>query len=253
MPVARRRGRTDLRPRPTILNSSPFERETRERMTEPPFVELAGYEPPSVDEMKRRAHEFYETARRRRSVRHFSRRRVPREVIETCLRSAGSAPSGANLQPWHFVVVESPDIKRRIRAAAEKEEREFYASRAPRAWLDALAPLGTDSNKPFLEDAPYLIVIFEKRYDVAAAGTRVKHYYSGESTGIATGLLITALSHSGLATLTHTPSPMKFLSEILDRPETERPFLILVAGYPSEDALVPNITKKSLEEISTFV
>ncbi len=222
-------------------------------MLDPQFVPLADYREQPEEEMKQRAAAFYEELRRRRSVRHFSSRGAPREVIEDCLRAAGTAPSGANLQPWHFVVVESAEIKQRIRKEAEKEEREFYATRAPREWLEALAPLGTDADKPFLETAPYLIVIFEQRYGKTVDGKRVKHYYASESVGIATGLLITALHHAGLATLTHTPSPMQFLNKILERPDNERPFLVLVVGYPAEDAVVPNITKKSLGEISTFV
>lgn len=222
-------------------------------MPDPQLVPLTGYREHSPEAMKQRAAAFYEELRRRRSVRQFSSRPAPREVIEDCLRAAGTAPSGANLQPWHFVVVESPEIKQRIRQAAEKEEREFYATRAPREWLQALAPLGTDEDKPFLETAPFLIVIFEQRYGKAADGTRVKHYYSPESVGIATGILITALHHAGLATLTHTPSPMGFLNGILERSENERPFLVLVVGYPSNDAMVPSIGRKSLAEISTFV
>ena len=203
--------------------------------------------------MQRRALEFYDEVRRRRTVRAFSDRPVPRAVVETCLRAAGTAPNGANLQPWHFVVVSDPAVKRRIREAAEAEEREFYSGRAPQEWLDALAPLGTDADKPFLETAPYLIAIFAQSYGVAPDGRKVKHYYVAESVGIATGFLIAALHHAGLATLTHTPSPMGFLNEILGRPENERPFLLLVVGYPAEGVTVPAITKKTLEEIATFV
>ena len=177
---------------------------------------------------------------------------VPREVIEQCLLAAGTAPNGANLQPWHFAVVSNAEIKQQIRQAAEKEEAEFYNGKAPQEWLDALAPLGTDEHKPFLEIAPYLIVIFSKKYEPRENGTKVMHYYAQESVGIATGFLINALHHCGLVTLTHTPSPMKFLNEILDRPAYERPFLLLVAGYPAEDAKVPVITKKDLNEIATF-
>jgi nitroreductase len=169
------------------------------------------------------------------------------------LLAAGTAPSGANLQPWHFVVVSDSAIKHRIRVEAEKEEHEFYTSRAPQEWLDALAPLGTDENKPFLETAPYLIVIFAQSYGVLADGRRVKNYYVQESVGIATGMLITAIHNAGLVSLTHTPSPMGFLNEILGRPANEKPFLILVVGYPAEDAVVPDIGKKSLEEIATFL
>ena len=156
------------------------------------------------------------------------------------------------MQPWHFAVVESAEIKSKIREAAEEEEREFYGGRAPQEWLDALAPLGTDDSKPFLEIAPYLIVVFAKAYEIGPEGQKVKNYYSTESVGIATGMLITALHESGLATLTHTPSPMKFLNEILERPANERPFVVLVVGYPADDARVPVITKKPLNEIATF-
>jgi iodotyrosine deiodinase len=204
-------------------------------------------------EMQRRAAEFYAEIRRRRSVRAFADRPVPRAVIEHCLAAAGTAPNGANLQPWHFVVVSDPAVKQRIRLAAEEEERAFYAERAPQEWLETLAPLGTDAHKPFLEIAPYLIAIFAQPYGLAADGRKVKHYYVTESVGIATGFLIAALHHAGLATLTHTPSPMGFLNTILGRPEHERPFLLLVVGYPAADLQVPVIAKKPLAEIATFV
>jgi nitroreductase len=203
--------------------------------------------------MKQRAAAFRAEMQRRRTVRRFSSRPVPREIIEDCLLTAGAAPSGANLQPWRFVVVSDPDIKRQIREAAEKEEHEFYHGRAPQEWLDALAPLGTDENKSFLETAPYLIVIFAQTYGLLPDGRKVKNYYVTESVGIATGMLITAIHHAGLVALTHTPSPMGFLNTILDRPENERPFLVLVVGYPADNAVVPVISKKSLEEIATFV
>jgi nitroreductase len=203
--------------------------------------------------MKEKATAFRKEMQRRRTVRHFSDKRVPREIIEECLLAAASAPSGANMQPWHFAVVSDPETKRQIRLAAEKEEHDFYHRRAPQEWLDALEPLGTDEEKPFLEVAPYLIVIFSQTHSQLPDGRRVKNYYTSESVGIATGLLITALHHAGLATLTHTPSPMGFLSDILSRPEDERPFLVLVVGYPSDDAVVPKITKKSLDEIATFI
>jgi nitroreductase len=219
----------------------------------PRFVPLSGYvELPAV-EMTRRAAEFNALMQRRRTVRQFSDRAVPREVVEQCLRAAGSAPSGANLQPWHFVAVSDAATKKRIRVAAEVEERDFYARRAPQEWLDALAPIGTDEQKPFLEAAPYLIAVFVQRFGVLADGRTLKHYYAVESVGIATGILITALHHAGLATLTHTPSPMEFLNEILERPANERPFLLLVTGYPAADAAVPDIARKLLEEIATFV
>ncbi len=204
-------------------------------------------------EMRVRAADFYDEIRQRRSVRDFADRPVPREIIEDALRTAGTAPNGANLQPWHFVVVSDPVIKQQIRAAAEDEERAFYGGRAPQEWLSALAPLGTDAQKPFLEHAPYLIAIFAQSHGIDADGKPIKHYYVQESVGIATGFLIAALHHAGLATLTHTPSPMGFLSKILGRPENERPFLLLVVGYPADDAHVPAITKKELEEIATFI
>lgn len=204
-------------------------------------------------EMRVRAEAFYEELRRRRTVREFSDRPVPREVVEKCLLAAGTAPNGANRQPWHFVVVGDPSVKSRIREAAEIEERDFYENRAPQEWLDALEHLGTDSDKPFLERAPYLIVIFAQSYELLADGTKAKNYYVTESVGIATGMLITALHSSGLATLTHTPSPMGFLNEVLDRPKNERAFLVLVVGYPEDDAKVPDIGKKHLDEIANFV
>jgi nitroreductase len=190
--------------------------------------------------------------KRRRSVRDFSDRPVPLEVIKNAISAAGTSPSGANQQPWHFVVVSDPKIKREIREAAEVEERAFYQDRAPDEWLRALHPLGTDENKPFLEIAPYLIVIFLKKTTTDENGVKHKNYYPTESVGIATGILITALHLSGLATLTHTPSPMKFLNDILGRPDSERPFLILVTGYPSSEAKVPTINKYHLDQIATF-
>lgn len=217
------------------------------------LVPLADYREYTADEMVRRSAEFYRELKRRRTVRDFSDRPVPREVIENCLRAAGTAPNGANMQPWHFVVVSDPVIKRRIRLAAEAEEREFYETRASAEWLEALAPLGTDAEKPFLETAPYLIVIFAQRYGLGENGRKIKHYYVQESVGIATGMLVTAVHHAGLASLTHTPSPMGFLNEILERPKNERPFLILVVGYPASDARVPLISKKPLQEIATFL
>jgi nitroreductase len=219
---------------------------------QPKFIPLTGYREYSVEEMKQRAATFYDELRRRRTVRHFANRPVPREVIEDCLRAAATAPSGANRQPWYFVVLSDPVLKRRIREAAEAEEREFYTHRAPQEWLDALAPLGTDATKEFLETAPYLIVIFAQRYGLLPDGRTVKHYYAQESVGIATGMLITAIHHAGLVSLTHTPSPMDFLNDILGRPANERPFLILVVGYPATEAVVPDITKKPLEEIAQF-
>jgi iodotyrosine deiodinase len=205
------------------------------------------------DQMAERAAEFAAKMARRRSVRHFSDRPVPSLVIEECLRAAGSAPSGANMQPWRFIVVNDPAVKRQIREASEAEERAFYEQRAGDEWLDALAPLGTDWQKPFLETAPFIIAIFALSYGLGPDGRKIKHYYVQESVGIATGLLIAALHHAGLATLTHTPSPMGFLNEILARPANERPFLLLVVGYPAPDARVPDIRRKALNEIATFI
>jgi len=222
-------------------------------MAPPTLDPFSGYERFGPAEMKRRAAAFYAELRRRRTVRDFALDPVPREAIEDCLRAAGTAPSGANMQPWHFVVVTDPEIKARIRAGAEKEEHEFYRYRAPREWLDALALLGTDEHKAFLETAPCLIVIFTQGHGVLPDGRPVKHYYAQESVGIATGMLITALHHAGLATLTHTPSPMGFLNGILSRPSHERPFLVLVVGHPAKDARVPRIERKSLEAIATFL
>ena len=221
-------------------------------MAQAQFVPLDFTEYP-VEEMARRAAEFCAEMRRRRSVRHFSDRPVPRTIIEDCLRTANSAPSGANKQPWHFVVVSDAETKRRIRIAAEAEERAFYEQRAPQEWLDDLAPLGTGPDKPFLETAPYLIAIFAQRYGLRPDGSKEQHYYVQESVGIATGILIAALHHAGLAMLTHTPSPMSFLSEILGRPQNERPYLLLVVGYPAPEATVPTLSKKPLEEVTTFV
>lgn len=221
-------------------------------MAEPIFLPLTEYQRLPEEEMKRRAEEFYQELRRRRTVRHFSDRPVAREIIEHCLLAAGSAPSGANRQPWHFVVVSDPELKKKIRAAAEKEEAAFYSGRAPDDWLEALAPLGTDAHKPFLDTAPYLIVIFAQSFKLAG-DSKIKNYYVQESVGIATGFLIAAIHRAGLASLTHTPSPMRFLNDLLGRPENERPYLILVVGYPADDARVPDISKKSLSEIATFV
>lgn len=217
------------------------------------FIPLPDYKKYSESEMISRSESFYYEIKRRRTVREFSDEPVPRAVIENCIKSAGTAPNGANLQPWHFVVISDPEIKKRIRIAAEKEEREFYINRAPKEWLDALKPLGTDESKPFLETAPNLIAIFSKSYDVLPDGRQVKQYYSIESTGIATGFLIAALHNAGLVSLTHTPSPMNFLNEILNCPKNERPFLLLVVGYPSENAKVPDIKKKRLDEIASFI
>ena len=222
-------------------------------MTDYPTIPLEDYREYPVDEMRERVRTLYEELSRRRTVREFSDRPVPIDIIETALKVAGTAPSGANLQPWHFVVVSGANAKRKIREAAEAEEREFYEHRASPEWLAALEPLGTDSDKPFLETAPYLIAVFLQKYGHLEDGRKVKHYYPVESTGLATGMLITALHEAGLATLTHTPSPMKFLNEILDRPTNERPFLLLVVGYPADDARVPDIHRKALADYTSFV
>jgi nitroreductase len=217
-------------------------------------VPLAGFPRANDDELLRRARDFLDLVRRRRTVRDFDDAPVPREVIEACIAAASTAPSGANQQPWHFVAVSNPDVKRRIRLAAEAEEREFYERRAPEEWLAALQPIGTDWHKPFLETAPWLIAIFVQKWGRAADGSKLKHYYPAESVGIATGLLITAVHSAGLATLTHTPSPMGFLNEILGRPaDAERPFLLLVVGHPAADARVPAIDRKSPSAIVTWI
>ena len=187
----------------------------------------------------------------RRTIRDFSDKPVDKSVIENCIKTAGTAPSGANMQPWHFVLISDPAIKKQIRIAAEKEEREFYENRAPKEWLDVLAPLGTDNHKPYLETAPWLIAVFMQRFGKLPDGRKVKHYYGLESVGIATGMLITAIHNAGLASLTHTPSPMGFLNEILERPKNERPFLLLVVGRPARDARVPDIKRKDINEIMT--
>lgn len=221
-------------------------------MYELTFIPHKDYQEYPEEEMKQRSAEFLKLMKRRRTVREFSDRQISQEIIEDCLLAAGTAPNGANMQPWHFAVVSDPDIKNKIRLEAEKEEHKFYHNRAPEEWIEALRPFGTDEHKPFLEKAPYLIAIFSKSYGFDDDGQKMKHYYVKESVGIATGMLITALHNAGLATLTHTPSPMGFLNEILERPENERPFLLLVVGYPGKDVKVPSITKKSLNEIASF-
>ena len=226
---------------------------TRINVSDYPTIPLDQYREFPVEEMRARVEELYADIDRRRTVRDFSDRAVPRDIIETALKAANTAPSGANLQPWHFVVVSAAETKRQIREAAEVEEREFYEHRASDEWLAALEPLGTDDHKPFLETAPYLIAVFLQKYGELPDGRKVKHYYPAESTGLATGMLITALHRAGLATLTHTPSPMKFLNEILDRPKNERPFLLLVVGYPAADARVPDIERKNLDEFTSWI
>ena len=220
-------------------------------MSDFPFQPLA-FEGKTDEEMLDAARAFYESVRTRRSVRDFSDRPVAREVIENALLAAGTAPNGANMQPWYFAAVSNPELKRKIREAAEKEERAFYEHRASDEWLEALAPLGTDHEKPFLEVAPWLIVVFLKKFSYDEDGSKRKNYYTAESVGIACGFLLTALHQAGLGTLTHTPSPMKFLNEVLERPKDERAYMVIVVGHPAEDAKVPVITKKSLDEIAEF-
>ena len=215
-----------------------------------PYKEYREY---SLKEMNRRANEFFLEMKRRRSIRQFSDRLVKREIIEHCIRAASTAPSGANLQPWHFVVVSDPVIKQRIHRSAELAEREFYKNKSTKEWVKDLEPLGTDAHKPFLLTAPYLIVIFAQRYRLTPSGDQKKHYYVSESVGIATGMLITAIHHAGLASLTYTPSKMGFLNTILARPVNEKPYMILVVGYPGEKTLIPELNKKTLEEVATFV
>lgn len=224
-------------------------------MAEPMWESLSDYRGYPPEEMAARARAFHGDLRRRRTVRDFERRPVSREVIETCLLAAGTAPSGANLQPWHFVVIQDAATKKRIRVAAEAEERAFYSGKAPKAWLEALAPLGTDADKPFLEEAPVLIAIFAQKSGTRPDGRTIKHYYVPESVGIATGFLIAALHDAGLATLTHTPSPMGFLNEICARPPWEKPTILLVVGYPRAGCKVPvhGGLRKPLGEISSWI
>lgn len=203
--------------------------------------------------MIERSEQFLASMKKRRSVREFSADAVPESIIRNAIAAAAAAPSGANMQPWHFVAVRDFEVKRQIREAAEAEERELYEHRASDEWLGALAPLGTDANKPFLETAPWLIAVFARKYTLTPDGERRKHYYTPESVGIATGMLITALHDSGLATLTHTPSPMGFLKRVLKRPDHEKPFLLLVTGYPADTAQVPQIEKYPLDDILTVV
>ena len=201
--------------------------------------------------MQLRSRLFFENLSNRRTVRDFSDKPIDKDIIENCIKTASTAPSGANMQPWHFVLISDLTIKKKIRIAAEKEEKEFYETRAPKEWLEVLDPLGTDDKKPYLETAPWLIAIFMQRFGTLQDGQKVKHYYGLESVGIAMGILITAIHNSGLASLTHTPSPMGFLNKILKRPENERPFLLLVVGHPAENTNVPDIRRKPLSNILT--
>lgn len=221
-------------------------------MQSPQFIPYSTFAEYSEEEQLERASHFYQEMNRRRSVRQFSDRPVDIRIIHDCIRTAGTAPSGAHMQPWHFAVVSDPLVKKQIRQAAEKEEQAFYSGRAPEAWLEALSHIGTDDHKPYLEIAPYLVILFARNYGVNPDGSRYKHYYVSESVGIAAGMFISAIHNAGLATLTHTPSPMNFLADILDRPENERPFLLLPVGYPSRDAEVPDLKRKSLDEIASF-
>jgi iodotyrosine deiodinase len=224
-------------------------------VTEATALPLADFQKYPESEMRSRARLLCADLQRRHTIRSFSDQAVSQDIIETCIQAAGTAPSGANHQPWFFACVSSPALKAKIRLAAEEEERAFYAGKAGVDWLEALAPLGTDASKPYLEIAPWLIVIFAQRRSIAPDGVERKNYYIHESVGIATGMLITALHTAGLATLTHTPNPMSFLNNLCGRPETEKPFLILVAGYPAQDATVPThaLKKKSLDEIASFL
>tara|TARA_R110002124_G_scaffold196642_1_gene363712 strand:- start:107 stop:781 length:675 start_codon:yes stop_codon:yes gene_type:complete len=212
------------------------------------------YSRPNIEkeEALKRSGEYYEFMNLRRSVRDFSNAAVPKLLVENIIKTASTAPSGAHKQPWTFVAISDPVLKKKIRLAAEKEEKEFYENRAPKEWLEDLAPIGTDWEKPFLELAPWLIVAFKKSYNLEN-GLKKKNYYVQESVGLACGFLISAIHHAGLITLTHTPSPMNFLANILERPENEKPFLLLPVGYPAEDAKVPDLARRPLEEVSVFL
>ncbi len=222
-------------------------------MTARPSQPLVDYREYPVEEMYKRSSAFHSEMKCRRTVRDFSDRPIPRSIIENCLRTASTAPSGANQQPWHFIVVSDNRVKKQVREEAEKVEQDFYRKQATRKWVEALEHLGTDAQKPFLETAPYLIVIFSQRYSYSSSGEKKKHYYVSESVGIATGMLISAIHHAGLVSLTYTPSKMRFLNKLLERPENEKPFMILVAGYPAKDAMVPVLSKKSLHDMATFL
>ncbi len=216
------------------------------------FIPLPHYFNFSREKILKKAKKFNKNIQKRRTIRNFSSIPIAKEVIEQCILAAASAPSGAHMQPWHFAVIGNQEIKNKIREAAEVEEREFYQHRASEEWLKALEPLGTDTNKPFLETAPWLIAVFAERYGIDEEGKRYKHYYTPESVGISCGMLITALHNCGLATLTHTPSPMGFLKKILKRPDNERAYMLIVCGHPTEDAKVPNLKRKELNQIATF-
>lgn len=227
-----------MKPEKKLINGYPFVRYERETYTR--------------EMMIRRSKEYHQWLDKRRSIRDISDKPVPREVIENLIMAASTAPSGAHKQPWTFCVVSNPEIKKQIRIAAEKEEHESYNNRMSDEWLEDLKPLQTDWQKPFLETAPYLIIIFKKAYDVDAEGKKHNNYYVNESVGLAAGFLLTAIHHAGLVALTHTPSPMNFLSKILNRPENERPVLLIPVGYPAEETYVPDLKRKALEEVSVF-
>lgn len=219
--------------------------------TSPAFIPLVHSRIP-VEESLERGRAFYAESNRRRTTRHFATDPVPRELVELAIRAAGTAPSGAHQQPWTFVAVSDPETKRQIREAAEAEERQFYGGRAPEDWLDALAPLGTDAHKSHLTDAPWLVVVFRKAHGLDAAGAKTTYYYTQESVGIAVGMFIDAIHRMGLVSLTHTPNPMGFLAELLERPSNERTYLIMPVGYPAPTAMVPDIHRKALDEIAVF-
>ncbi len=216
-----------------------------------PFVPLV-FTRRSVEESRRRAEAFYQEMNRRRTTRHFATDPVPVDLIERAIRTAGTAPSGAHQQPWTFVAVSDPDLKRKIREAAEEEEREFYHGRAPQDWIEALAPLGTDEHKPHLTDAPWVVVLFRQAHGLSHDGTKRTFYYTQESCGIAAGFFIAAIHQMGLVTLTHTPNPMGFLAELLERPPNEKALLVMPVGYPAPDAQVPDLTRKALEQIAVW-
>ena len=216
-----------------------------------PFVPLQ-FRRRALEELLERARTFYEEMNRRRTTRHFSTTPVPRELIEYAIRTGGTAPSGAHQQPWTFVAVSDPDLKQNIREAAEREERDFYHGKAPPEWLETLLPLGTDEHKPHLTDAPWVVVLFRKSYGLRPDGSKRTYYYTQESCGIAAGFFIAAIHQMGLVTLTHTPSPMGFLGELLERPANEKAMLVMPVGYPAEDARIPDLARKPLDEIAVW-
>lgn len=216
-----------------------------------PFVPLA-FTRRSLAESRNRGDAFYEEMNRRRTTRHFSSEPVPKDLIERAIRTAGTAPSGAHQQPWTFVAISDPELKQKIRDAAEEEEREFYHGRAPQDWIDALAPLGTDEHKPHLTDAPWVVLLFQQRYGVNPEGSKRTFYYTQESCGIAAGFFIAAVHQMGLVSLTHTPNPMGFLAQLLGRPQNEKAMLVMPVGYPAADARVPDLTRKPLEAIAVW-